>query len=121
MYQGLANIPGVDPTAIDYSAPWASAWYCNGSFLSSLIPACAPPTVSQLTADSSGYGKSLSPESQAAATSMAISAVNADMAANPCNYASIDPTAAAACSPFSGLTLALLAIGGVVLFSLVRR
>lgn len=116
---GLRDIPNVAPNAIDYNGPWATAWYCNGSFLSSLIPACTPPSVGQIVADTSGYGKNLSPESRQAATDMAIAAVDADMATNPCNYAAIDPTAAARCNPVSNYLPWI--IGGIAAILLLRR
>jgi len=67
----------------------ALAWYCNGSWLASLIPACTPPAVNINAPDTTNYGAALSAASQAAQQAMASSVLAADCASNPQNYTTV--------------------------------
>jgi hypothetical protein len=81
MYRGLGQ------SAIDYSAPWATAWYClDLGGLSTLIPACTPPTPVQVAAgDTTSSGAGITAAQQAA------------IDATTLGYALTDPALAPVC------------------------
>jgi hypothetical protein len=120
MYRGMGAGESIDYI---WKAPWATNKFCQ-SWLGFLDPACTPPTAAEIAADTSNYGRLLSPESRVSATAMAESVIAADIKANPCLYSEIDSGAAAQCknaAPGTDFTTLALIVGGVALFSFLRR